>query len=265
MTDQSGGFRMERDQVVEALCDHYAADHLLMEEFERRVSAVHRATSPEELQALLSDLPALEGGAGAGLVAGSGAAGGSGPAGAAGAGTGRGSGQRSGPGQADAYARGATGYLPTRADPSQVRNSQVEVAIFSGRSRKGGWTPARTIRCVAMMGGVELDFREASFPPGEIRVHALAVMGGVEILVPPGVRVETDGVALLGGFEEDLDADSGSNDPDAPVIRVTGLAMLGAVEVASRYPGESPRQARRRRKELQRQQEEERRRLGPGG
>jgi hypothetical protein len=59
--------------------------------------------------------------------------------------------------------------------------------------------------------------------------------------------VESNGVAILGGFEHMEDA-LVSPDPDAPVLRVRGLAILGGVEVSVRYPGETPREAKRRRR-----------------
>jgi hypothetical protein len=100
------------------------------------------------------------------------------------------------------------------------------------------------------MGGVELDFREALFSPRRDPGLRGAVMGGVEILVPPGVRVETDGFAFMGGFDEETggNPESRPRAPNAPVLRVSGFAFMGAVEVSSRLPGESVRDAKRRRK-----------------
>ncbi|TVP76430.1 MAG: DUF1707 and DUF2154 domain-containing protein [Gemmatimonadales bacterium] len=221
------GSPLEREQVVERLCDHYAADHLAMEEFERRITLVHRAATQDELRALLADLPSLQAGQGS-------ASGASGTA----------SSSRTGLEPA-----GST-PAPARARAGQVRDNQTELAIWSGRTRTGPWIPARTIRAVALMGGIELDFREALFPEGEIRLHVVAIMGGVDITVPPGVRVETGGIALLGGFDEALDPDQGGFEDDAPVLRITGAAFLGGVDITSRHPGESPREARRRRKRL---------------
>lgn len=236
---------LDREQVVERLCDHYAADHLAMEEFERRVTAVHRVATRGDLRALLADLPPLTGEE----------AGGTGDRGSL----------ASGAPRSDSASPGeGAGLVPARVSDAQVRNSRTELAIWSGRSRKGPWIPARTTRVVAIMGGIELDFREARFPEGEVRVHVLAIMGGVDIMVPPGVRVETDGLALMGGFDEVLDPDQGGFDDDAPVLRITGVAFLGGVDIHSRHPGESAREARRRRKRLEKDRREARDRLGPG-
>ena len=53
-------------------------------------------------------------------------------------------------------------------------------------------------------------------------------MGGVEVIIPPGVRVESEGFAFMGGFGNDV-GDPGN--PNAPVVRLTGFAMMGGVEV----------------------------------
>lgn len=144
----------------------------------------------------------------------------------------------------------------------QVRSFSVQIAIMSGSERKGAWTPPRKLYTLAMMGGAGLDFREARMPPGETEVNVLAVMGGVEILVPPGLAVETHGLGLMGGFEA-LDQVGDSRDPDAPRLVIRGMAVMGGVEVTVRLPGESAKDARQRRR-LERKERKEQRRLPRG-
>lgn len=127
------------------------------------------------------------------------------------------------------------------------------VAALGGVERKGRWIPARQNYAVAVMGGVNLDFREALLPPGVTEVWVFTAMGGAEIIVPPGLAVESDGVAILGSFEHREDAVL-SPDPDAPVLRIRGLAIMGGVEVSIRYPGETPREAKRRRRFAEKKQ-----------
>jgi hypothetical protein len=124
------------------------------------------------------------------------------------------------------------------------------VAIMSGTERKRVWTPARNLDVVAFMGGVELDFREARFAEGVTQVNILAMMGGVEIVVPPGLRVECSGVGIMGGFES---LSQGDPDDATPLLRITGLAIMGGVEISQRRAGESTKQARLRRRQEQRQ------------
>jgi hypothetical protein len=109
------------------------------------------------------------------------------------------------------------------------------------------------------MGGVVLDFREALMAPGVTEVWIFTLRGGAEILVPPGLSVESDGVAILGGFEHRDDAPL-HDLPDRPLLRLRGLAVMGGVEVSIRLPGESARDARKRLRGARREQ----RRVGRG-
>jgi hypothetical protein len=119
--------------------------------------------------------------------------------------------------------------------------------------RKGPWTAPRQLHVLAVMGGAELDFREAQFGPGVSTVTVFATMGAVEIIVPPGIRVESDGFALMGGFEQS-GGSTAAADPSMPMLRISGIAIMGAVEITVRLPGESAREAKRRLKEARKLQ-----------
>jgi hypothetical protein len=92
-------------------------------------------------------------------------------------------------------------------------------AIFGGIDRRGTWTVPRRMKIVAMFGGANLDLREARFPPGVVELDVTAVMGGIEIVVPPGLAVQMHGSAIMGGFA-DVDRAPANPDPDAPLLRV---------------------------------------------
>jgi len=149
----------------------------------------------------------------------------------------------------------------TLARAEDVPRRQLVLAIMGGSERKGAWTPPRHMFAIACMGGVCLDYREARFPPGVTEITAVALMGGLEVIVPPWVRVETNGLAVLGAFEHGGEGDSRA-DAGAPVLRIGGLASLGAVEVSVRLPGERARDTRRRLKEARREEESRRRLRG---
>ena len=129
--------------------------------------------------------------------------------------------------------------------PEKIPGHSVVVGIMGGGGRAGSWVPARHNWAVGVMGGCQLDFREAQLGPGVTEVRVLAIMGGVEVLVPRDVRVECSGIGIMGGFDHQ-GAVSSPPDPDAPVIRVSGLAIMGGVGVSVRYPGETARDARLR-------------------
>ncbi len=145
-----------------------------------------------------------------------------------------------------------------RVPAEAVSERGFQLAIMGASDRRGVWTPPRHLYTLALMGGAGLDFREARFPPGETEVTVLALMGGVEIIVPPGLAVRTRGACLMGGFDA-LDQASADPSPDAPRLTINGFACMGGVEVKVMLPGETPREARRRLKEARR-----RRRLKSG-
>jgi hypothetical protein len=198
--------------------EHFAEDRLSVEEFERRVDLAHHSESIEDLRKLLQDLPS---------------------------------------GDLPIRREEPSALYPERAQASvpasRVKERGLMVAALGGVERKGRWLPARQNYGVAVMGGLVLDFREALLPPGETDVWIFSLMGGAEIIVPPGLTVESDGVAIMGGFAHQEDA-SVSQDPDAPILRLRGLCIMGGVDVSIRYPGESNRDAKRRLKELRRAQ-----------
>jgi hypothetical protein len=124
-----------------------------------------------------------------------------------------------------------------RAEPDApvIPERGVLAAFMGGNVRKGSWAVPRYLKVVAVMGGVELDLRHAVLAPGLTEIEVFAVMGGVDIIVPPGVRVETMGMAVMGGFETSA-GDAHATSPDRPFIRISGLAVMGGVEAAVRRP-----------------------------
>lgn len=108
------------------------------------------------------------------------------------------------------------------------RPSAAMIAIFSGVERKGIWELTDDNVALAVFGSVEIDLRQATIPAGESEIRAFAILGSVEIIVEPGTLVDCSGIGILGDF-------SGTKNvpprPDSPLIRVTGLALLGSVTV----------------------------------
>lgn len=130
--------------------------------------------------------------------------------------------------------------LPAVIEPAPlavVPKKKRLLAIFGGFDRGGHWRVPHEMRVVAVFGGVNLDFRNAAFGAGETHLQITAVMGGVNIVIPPGLAVECDGTAIFGGFQ-DVDRAPLSPDPQRPLLRITGLAVLGGLNIETRLPGE---------------------------
>jgi hypothetical protein len=127
-------------------------------------------------------------------------------------------------------------HPPLFAPPSSAPERGFVMAILGGVSRKGNWMVPRHLKVMVVLGGAEIDLRDGRLSPGVTQIDVMAFMGGVEITVPPGVRVESMGGAFLGGFESSA-GDSSAYDPGAPVLRVSGIAIMGGVDVRVRKPG----------------------------
>lgn len=112
-----------------------------------------------------------------------------------------------------------------------VPSSSTAIAVMSGSERKGPWVAPRQFTAVAVMGGVVIDLTKARFAEREVTITCFAMMAGIDIIVPEDVHVRVNGVGLLGAFEDRSHAQPA---PDAPVVRINGLAMMGGVDV--RHP-----------------------------
>ncbi len=114
------------------------------------------------------------------------------------------------------------------ATPPRPASHEPIVAVFSEVKRKGRWTVPAESTATAVFGKVELDLREAVLEQREVTITANSFFGAVEFLVPEGVHVHDAGVAIFGNRAADQ---PGAPQPDAPVVRVRGVTLFGAVEI----------------------------------
>jgi Cell wall-active antibiotics response 4TMS YvqF len=120
--------------------------------------------------------------------------------------------------------------LPSRGD---AESDEVGlVAILGGVELESRSQAFRGGSMLAWMGGIEADLRGVQLAPtAHLTVHTL--MGGIEITVPEGWRVESSTRALAGGVQVDVPEPA---DPAAPMLTLDGLAAFGGVEVRARAP-----------------------------
>lgn len=120
------------------------------------------------------------------------------------------------------------GRAPLPAHLEGPEDRETVLALLSGVQRKGAWEPAEHVRVFAVMGGAELDFREAVLVEGVTELWIFAFWGGAQVIVPRDIHVETRGVGIMGGFSE---LDHRAAEADAPTLRIRGWAVMGGVEV----------------------------------
>ncbi|GAA2224578.1 DUF1707 domain-containing protein [Streptomyces indiaensis] len=185
----------DREKVADILRDALAEGRLDMEEFEERLDATYKARTYGELAPITRDLPV----AGVTVPAVS---------------------LTKDPAAGPGWSGRITGGEGT---------STWAVAVMSGFQRKGRWTMPRRFTCLAFWGGGEIDLREADFADREVEINAFAIMGGVDVIVPPGVEVVVRGIGVMGGFDHREEGVPG--EPGAPRVIVTGFALWGGVGV----------------------------------
>jgi Domain of unknown function (DUF1707)/Cell wall-active antibiotics response 4TMS YvqF len=124
-----------------------------------------------------------------------------------------------------------TGDLPREAGQDRPAPTLAKkpvrwmVAIMSGSHRRGRFRAVGSINAIAIMGGDEIDLREAEIEGGELTLNLVAVMGGATLYIPDTVELDVGGFSLLGGNTE-----IGSERPPrpgAPVIRLRAWNLLG--------------------------------------
>lgn len=115
-------------------------------------------------------------------------------------------------------------YVPE----DRAEKSDTIFNILSGTHRNNEEVVPETLRLINIMGGCELDFSLARFSAPVTHIKTLSIMGGAQIYVPEGVRVKSQVIPLLGGTENKSES---GNDPDAPLVIVSGLALMGGLSI----------------------------------
>jgi Domain of unknown function (DUF1707)/Cell wall-active antibiotics response 4TMS YvqF len=156
---------------------------------------------------------------------------------------------------------GASPQGPQGPQGSQARGTAPKrpvrwmVSIMSGSHRRGRFRAVGNINAVAIMGGDEIDLRDAEIEGGELTLNLFALMGGANIYVPDSVDLEVGGFSLMGGHEEvgrEL-----SPRPGAPLIRIRVYNLMSGATIYRLPPqarGQSLKQARHLAKQAERGQ-----------
>jgi hypothetical protein len=206
---RSRSLEAAREHAVQLLSHHYAHDRLSLEEVEQRLELAYRARTIDEVDVLLADLPAAPGD------------------------------------------EASTGERPfyQLARPGEGAPRSRLLSFFAEVKRRGAWAPARQIEARIIFGSMLLDLREARLQPGVTEIDASVVFGELKVMVPPGVRVVSEGSAIFGSFDHSA-PEWDELAPDAPTVRITGSAVFGSTRVIVRLPGESGLAALRRKWEI---------------
>ncbi|MEA2228022.1 MAG: hypothetical protein QOF04_1652 [Solirubrobacteraceae bacterium] len=131
-------------------------------------------------------------------------------------------------------AAAAPAGVPGGRLPAPRTVSSLVLGILGGGDRRGRWRVPERMTVVNVMGGADLDLREAALSGPEVEITVWSLMGGSDVVVPEGVHVELGGFALLGA--NDLKLTGPEPAPGAPVIRVRAWSLMGATHVKTKGP-----------------------------
>jgi predicted membrane protein len=114
---------------------------------------------------------------------------------------------------------------------SEDANSTIGgMAFMSGFKRNSTSQNFQGGELTAIMGGCEIDLRQASMKDGEAVIDVFAFWGGIEIKVPLDWSVAVEGTPLLGGFDDKTRPPQGGS---SKRLVVKGFAIMGGVEISN--------------------------------
>lgn len=120
-------------------------------------------------------------------------------------------------------------YAQVPLEKKQVNWEGVKsiTAIFSGREERvnGRFEGAQLS---ALFGGIDLNLKEAVIDR-DVHIDMTVIFGGIDILVPPHVRVIMKGMPIFGGT--DNKAGGPPEGTPAPTIYVDAVCIFGGIEI----------------------------------
>jgi hypothetical protein len=122
----------------------------------------------------------------------------------------------------------ATAPVVPRAAPSAARlprPGRYALAYKNSVRHAGRWRVPGRFRALVYKGTGVFDLRAAELTDAVTTIVAVAYKSDIEIIVPPGVRVEVSGVGVTRHEEWD-----GEPAADAPIVHVRAYAYKGLVE-----------------------------------
>lgn len=115
--------------------------------------------------------------------------------------------------------------------PEAVGESDAVIhafALMAGVKRRSIAREFRGGDANAIMGGVEIDLRNAQIREGDdVVIDAFAMWGAVEIKVPPHWRIVGHVMPIMGAFEDNTHPTGDAG----PILTIRGSAIMGGIDV----------------------------------
>ena len=188
-----------REEKISELSTFFANDDLSLEDLERRIERVYKASSVSELDSITADLNSAA----------------SAP-----------------PDHGRTKIARAAALLSHRSE----RQFSRVFSIMSSTRRVGRWAVPQRLEIVGIMTDTKIDLTRALLPAGIIDVDLRVIMSSFKLVVPPSLRVVNDAHSVLSNIRSHADElpPEGRRASDAPVIRLTGVAVMSDVSIVVR-------------------------------
>lgn len=119
------------------------------------------------------------------------------------------------------------GQVRNRRRPESDRSFSSGFAAFGGVEKRNTAKSFSGGDLTAIFGGIELDLRDATVADPPAYVNAVAIFGGVEIIVPREWNVQMDVLPVLGGASDERPRSADQH--DRVDLVVSGFAAFGGV------------------------------------
>lgn len=117
-----------------------------------------------------------------------------------------------------------------RRTPGETKADHISsFAIFGGNEQRSNSSTFTGADLTALFGGAELDLREASVADPPARITAIAMFGGVEVIVPRDWNVQLEVLPILGGATDERPRRP--EEHETVDLVVSGFAAFGGVTV----------------------------------
>jgi predicted membrane protein len=125
-------------------------------------------------------------------------------------------------------------FFVVNGPQSNASNSEIvtnhstfsSTAVLGAIERRNSSSAFRSAEASAFMGGVNLDFRDATMEGDEARIRVSAIMGGIEIRVPRTWTVINHVSPVMGGVEDH----SRSGDGNKRLV-IEGTVIMGGLDI----------------------------------
>jgi hypothetical protein len=189
-----------RELKINELSNHFANDDLSLDDLERRMEQVYKASSIAELEVITADLKNAVA-VPADMV--------------------------------QAKVVRGRGGAPARFEAMPTRI----VSIMSSMKKVGRWGVPPVLGVKAIMSDTQIDLTHAVLTSNTIEMEVKSVMASLKIIVPPGMRVIVDTSSIMASVEskaDDLALADASAQASAKILHLTGYAFMSDLQVVVR-------------------------------